>query len=106
MTGTTLSNSTRSRSITIRKLAENKFKGLAYQFPLAITAKPYLMAQPLESPQVRQALLLEQILEVQRKTVDLMSALVKLSKRSWFEWTLWGFALVAAVVGLIALFAK
>jgi hypothetical protein len=79
---------------------------LAYQFPRAITADPYLMSQPLESPQVRQALLQEQMLEVQRETVELMSALVKLSKRSWFEWTLWGFALVAAVVGLIALFAK
>jgi hypothetical protein len=92
-------------SDAIRKLAEDnfKFKGLAYQFPRAITADPYLMAQPLESPQVRQALLQEQMLEVQRETMALMSALVGLSKRSWFERSLWGFALLAAITGIVSL---
>lgn len=91
----------------IKGLTSSAFPSLlANQFPRAITADPYLMSQPLESPQVRQALLQEQMLEVQRQTVDLISALVKLSKRSWFEWSLWGFALLAAIAGLIALFSN
>jgi len=92
--------------------AFQNLQGLADKFKVKLPEFHSLptdaFAQPLllDSPAVRQAQSLERLEQVEATTLEILNAIANNTKRDWFQWLVFGAAVIAAATGIAALIIR
>lgn len=67
------------------------------------TTHPEIMALEIDSPQVKQLAIQQELLGVQSNSLVVLHEIRGGQKKTWFDWTLWTFAGVAMLASVISL---